>query len=476
MPLVVTHSATSDNTFSAQGAAAWDAAHVVSGLAAIATSGAYADLSGTPSINSTAFGNVGVTGQGTIGATTALDTLQIIAGANITLTTNTGNKSLQISAVAAASQLPIGFVFISTASTDPNTLLGYGTWTALGAGKVLVGFQTGSADFGTAAQTGGVTGIAAVGTVSQPVFTGDSYTPSGTNAVVQYEPSGTNAVVQFTPSGTNAISLMRDAVSGTNAASQVTGSVSVNWPTGVPTFAGTTATASVSVTWPTAVPTAAAVTVSASVTWPTGVPVFGGIVHRHELPILHTENSVIRFLATSIFGVGVVSRVEDVKLTVTNVVVVETTVSGNVMLSNSATASGTNTWPATAPTAVQSASHTHTIGWPASVPSAVQSAGFVPAGVISWPATAPSAALVSGTAVAQIFTGVTASVSGQVFTGIDGTVSGQVFTGITGTVSGQVFTGVGKAATGTVSKPTFVGDLVSNLQPYLVCYFFERTA
>jgi len=34
---------------------------------------------------------------------------------------------------------PVGSVYTSTASTNPNTLFGFGTWTAFGAGRVLVG-------------------------------------------------------------------------------------------------------------------------------------------------------------------------------------------------------------------------------------------------------------------------------------------------------------------------------------------------
>lgn len=51
---------------------------------------------------------------------------------------------------------PVGGLYISTLSTNPNTLLGYGTWTAFGAGKVLVGRDSGDADFDTAEETGGV--------------------------------------------------------------------------------------------------------------------------------------------------------------------------------------------------------------------------------------------------------------------------------------------------------------------------------
>lgn len=50
---------------------------------------------------------------------------------------------------------PIGSVFIAVVSTSPATLLGYGTWTAIGAGKVLVGLDSGDADFDTPEETGG---------------------------------------------------------------------------------------------------------------------------------------------------------------------------------------------------------------------------------------------------------------------------------------------------------------------------------
>jgi hypothetical protein len=50
---------------------------------------------------------------------------------------------------------PVGAVFISVVSTDPATLLGYGTWSAFGAGRVLVGRDSGDTDFDTAEETGG---------------------------------------------------------------------------------------------------------------------------------------------------------------------------------------------------------------------------------------------------------------------------------------------------------------------------------
>ena len=57
--------------------------------------------------------------------------------------------------VEALQAFPVGAVFIAVVSTDPATLLGYGTWSAFGAGRVLVGRDAGDTDFDTAEETGG---------------------------------------------------------------------------------------------------------------------------------------------------------------------------------------------------------------------------------------------------------------------------------------------------------------------------------
>lgn len=49
---------------------------------------------------------------------------------------------------------PVGAIYISTLSTNPNTLLGFGTWSAYAAGRVLVGVGTSDQAFAAAA-TGG---------------------------------------------------------------------------------------------------------------------------------------------------------------------------------------------------------------------------------------------------------------------------------------------------------------------------------
>ncbi len=48
MAVAVTHTTPADGTFSAAGVAAWDAAHSVTGLAVVATTGDYNDLINTP--------------------------------------------------------------------------------------------------------------------------------------------------------------------------------------------------------------------------------------------------------------------------------------------------------------------------------------------------------------------------------------------------------------------------------------------
>lgn len=50
---------------------------------------------------------------------------------------------------------PVGSVFLSVVATSPATLLGGGTWVAIGAGRMLVGLDAGDADFDTEEKVGG---------------------------------------------------------------------------------------------------------------------------------------------------------------------------------------------------------------------------------------------------------------------------------------------------------------------------------
>ncbi len=55
----------------------------------------------------------------------------------------------------ASTMWPIGSVYTSVVSTNPATLLGFGTWTAFAAGRTLVGLDAGQTEFDTVEETGG---------------------------------------------------------------------------------------------------------------------------------------------------------------------------------------------------------------------------------------------------------------------------------------------------------------------------------
>lgn len=51
---------------------------------------------------------------------------------------------------------PVGSIYINaTNASNPNTLLGFGTWVAWGVGRAIVGIDTGQTEFDTAEETGG---------------------------------------------------------------------------------------------------------------------------------------------------------------------------------------------------------------------------------------------------------------------------------------------------------------------------------
>ena len=79
----------------------------------------------------------------------------------IAVTQSSGSNTTTIATTAfvqAAIALlyPVGSVYTNASvSTNPATLLGFGTWTAFGAGRVMVGFDSGNSLFDAAEETGG---------------------------------------------------------------------------------------------------------------------------------------------------------------------------------------------------------------------------------------------------------------------------------------------------------------------------------
>ncbi len=84
-----------------------------------------------------------------------------------------------ITAVKAA-LFPVGSIFTAVVATNPGTLLGFGTWTAFGAGRVPVGFDAGNVLFDTAEETGG---------------SANATLPSHTHTATVTDPSHTHTVV-----------------------------------------------------------------------------------------------------------------------------------------------------------------------------------------------------------------------------------------------------------------------------------------
>lgn len=54
-----------------------------------------------------------------------------------------------------ARKLPVGSIFVTQDATNPATTLGYGTWSQVAQGRVLVGVDPGDADFDVVGEQGG---------------------------------------------------------------------------------------------------------------------------------------------------------------------------------------------------------------------------------------------------------------------------------------------------------------------------------
>ena len=107
--------------------------------------------------NTTELNYVDITTLGTAQASKAVTAdanIDITGVRNFTMTgtlTVGGNTAATLQAV-----YPVGSIYINAAvSTNPATLLGFGTWAAFGAGRVMVGIDSTDTDFDTAQETGG---------------------------------------------------------------------------------------------------------------------------------------------------------------------------------------------------------------------------------------------------------------------------------------------------------------------------------
>jgi hypothetical protein len=94
-------------------------------------------------------------------ATKADTTNSALTGTPTAPTASSGTNTTQIATTAFVQTAlralyPVGSIYINAGvSTNPNTLLGFGTWTAFGAGRVMVGLNGSDSAFDTLEETGG---------------------------------------------------------------------------------------------------------------------------------------------------------------------------------------------------------------------------------------------------------------------------------------------------------------------------------
>lgn len=121
---------------------------------------------------------------------------------------------------------PVGSLYFNaTDSTNPGTLLGFGTWVAFGAGRVPVGFNAADPLFDTAEKTGGSKDAIVVSHSHTATDSGHTHNISqirwsNSNGFTNSSGSGAGTSNSFTPatdSGTANISVSTTGSSGTNA-------------------------------------------------------------------------------------------------------------------------------------------------------------------------------------------------------------------------------------------------------------------
>lgn len=120
---------------------------------------------------------------------------------------------------------PVGSIYINAGVTaNPATLLGFGTWVAFGAGRVMVGLNGSDPLFDALEETGGSKDAVAVShthsaTVSDPGHIHSTGQAFGSSGSVSPLDSGGNSLVSTTTSSTTGISVSISTTgsSGTNA-------------------------------------------------------------------------------------------------------------------------------------------------------------------------------------------------------------------------------------------------------------------
>jgi hypothetical protein len=161
-----------------------------------------------------------VAGTLTISGTATAPTQML--GDNTTKLSTTAFVAAAITAVKSA-LYPVGSIYTNSSdSTNPATLLGFGTWTAFAAGRVMVGFNASNSLFDTAEETGGSADAIAVSHTHTATDSGHTHTfthaaDSATAGQYLAGANSTGAYTTTTSTGTANISVSTTGSSGTNA-------------------------------------------------------------------------------------------------------------------------------------------------------------------------------------------------------------------------------------------------------------------
>jgi hypothetical protein len=163
---------------------------------------------GTDADNFAVGGNLSVTGTTTLTGVATAPTAS--SGTN---TTQVATTEFVITALSLLH--PIGSIYSSTVSTNPNTLFGFGTWVAYGAGRVLLG----NGDGFTAGDTGGSADAVVVSHTHTTTVTDTGHV----HTVTQYQATGGGSSAASAAGVTPVSTSTNSATTGITVANSTTG-------------------------------------------------------------------------------------------------------------------------------------------------------------------------------------------------------------------------------------------------------------